>query len=173
MPCDVSLLRRISWFSVSKAFLRSMNTAVGGVLSLRFKARSSSSVASAIEVDLFLRNPYCLLFNRLLFSMYVYSWSWTNASRILPGIGKREIGLNSFGLSGFGTFGIGMTVAIFQSSGKELWCTDMLYKWVNSLCRCVMASFSILELMVFMPDDLCVFIFCMCFSTWFVVKGLR
>ena len=30
MPCDVSLLRRISWFSVSKAFLRSMNTAVGG-----------------------------------------------------------------------------------------------------------------------------------------------
>ena len=33
-------------------------TAVGGVLSLRFKARSSSSVASAIEVDLFLRNPY-------------------------------------------------------------------------------------------------------------------
>ena len=29
----------------------------GGVLSLRFKARSSSSVASAIEVDLFLRNP--------------------------------------------------------------------------------------------------------------------
>ena len=55
----------------------------------------------------------------------------------------------------------------------SLWSTDMLYKWVNSLCRCVMASFSILELMVFMPDDLCVFIFCMCFSTWFVVKGLR
>ena len=38
MPCDVSLLRRISSFRVSKAFLRSMNTAVGGgVLSLRFK----------------------------------------------------------------------------------------------------------------------------------------
>ena len=74
MPCDVSLLRRISWFRVSKAFLRSMNTAVGGgggVLSLRFKARSSSSVASAIEVDLFLRNPYCLLFSRLLLSMCV------------------------------------------------------------------------------------------------------
>ena len=73
MPCDVSLLRRISWFRVSKAFFRSMNTAVGGggVLSLRFKARSSSSVASAIEVDLFLRNPYCLLFSRLLLSMCV------------------------------------------------------------------------------------------------------
>ena len=65
----------------------------------------------------------------------------------MPGIGKREIGPSSFGLSGFETFGIGMTVAIFQSSGKELWSTDMLYKWVNSLCRCVMASFSILELM--------------------------
>ena len=64
-----------------------------------------------------------------------------------------------------------MTIAIFQSSGKELWSTDMLYKWVNSLCRCVMASFSILELMVSMPDDLYVFIFCMC--TWLVVKGLR
>ena len=71
MSCDVSLLRRISWFRVSKAFLRSMNTAVGGVLSLRFKARSSSSVASAIEVDLFLGNPYCLLFSRLLLSMCV------------------------------------------------------------------------------------------------------
>ena len=45
MPCDVSLLRRISWFRVSKAFWGSMNTAVGGVLSLRFKARLSSSVA--------------------------------------------------------------------------------------------------------------------------------
>ena len=54
MLCDVSVLRRISWFRVSKAFLRSMNTAVGGVLSLRFKASSSSSVASVIEVDLFL-----------------------------------------------------------------------------------------------------------------------
>ena len=43
----------------------------GGVLSLRFKARSSSSVASAIEVDLFLRNPYFLLFSRLLLSMCV------------------------------------------------------------------------------------------------------
>ena len=70
MLCDVSLLRRISWFRVSKAFLRSVNTAVGWVLSLRFKARSSSSVASAIEVYLFLRNPYCLLFNRLLLLMY-------------------------------------------------------------------------------------------------------
>ena len=88
----------------------------------------------------------------------------------MPGIGKREIGLGSFGLSGFETFGIGMTVAIFQSSGKELWSTDMLYKWVNSLCRCVMASFSILELMVSMPDDSHA---CMCFSTWLVVKGLR
>ena len=70
MPCDVSLLRRISWFRVSKAFLRSVNTAVGWVLSLRFKTRSSSSVASAIEVYLFWGNPYCLLFSRLLLLMY-------------------------------------------------------------------------------------------------------
>ena len=61
MLCDVSLLRRVSWFRLSKAFLRSMNTAIRGVLSLRFKARSTSSMASAIEVDLFLRNPYCCL----------------------------------------------------------------------------------------------------------------
>ena len=70
---------------------------------------------------------------RLLISMYEYSCSWTSPSRILPGSGKSYIGRRSLAEFGCVVFGIGMTVATFQSSGKEPTSTERLNRWVNSL----------------------------------------
>ena len=114
MPCALSLSASIVWSRASKAFLRSMKTAMGALLLFMCLARSSTSSASAIAVDFFRQRSYCLLLSRFSCSMNKYSCSWNRDSRIFPGTGRRDTGRRSFGVLGCGTFGYGMTVAVFH-----------------------------------------------------------
>ena len=92
-------------------------------------------------------------------------------SSILPGMGRREMGLSSSGELGLETLGMGITLAIFQAEGKIPDVIEVLNRWVVSLCRKHSASLRILELSWSRPEDLVIGMERREERTWFSVTG--
>lgn len=88
-------------------------------LSLRYSPILSIRVPIASTVESPGLKPNCLREISLFNSRCVISLSWIICSSSLPGMGRRDMGCRSETDLEFLTLGMGMTVAIFHSSGTD------------------------------------------------------
>ena len=73
-PMDDSLVSKIPWSMVSKAFVRSKNTAPHIFPFSMFRSTSSAKVDKAETVECLGLKPYCILESRLFEFKCLYNW---------------------------------------------------------------------------------------------------